>query len=94
MPPTPWSCLGAALGTTWAHLGPLSGESFSKNWLWNLDLAKSTKFPKEMHSFFLTAEAHMSRHAEIGRRYHSKWGSPCKNPQFLYDFQAPNQGVG
>ena len=79
----PWGGLGAALGPTWAHLGPLSGKSFFKNWLWNLDLAKSAILPKVLHGYFLAAEAHMSRHAEIGRRYHGKWGSPCKNLRFL-----------
>ena len=78
-----WGGLGAALGSTWAHLGPLSGKSFFKNGLWNLDLAKSTILPKVLHGYFLAAEAHMSRHAEIGRRYHSKWGSPCKSLRFL-----------
>ena len=79
----PWGGLGAALGPTWAHLGPLSGKSCFKNWLWNLDLAKSIILPKVLHGYFLAAEADMSRHAEIGRRYHRKWGSPCRNPQFL-----------
>ena len=35
----------------------------------------------------------MNRHAKIGRRYHGKWGLPCRNPLFLHDSPKLNDVI-